>query len=70
MRTAPLDVMTGAAGTAWMVTFLFGDAVPLPQALVPFTVITPVPGVVPNVTWMLNVVPPEVMVAPAGMVHV
>ena len=50
------------------VTEKLGDTTPLPQALVPFTVITPVPGVV-KFTLILLVLPPEIIVAPVGTVQ-
>jgi hypothetical protein len=50
VRSDPLAVTTGAAGIALIVTLKFGDTAPLPQVLVPFTVITPVAGVFPKVT--------------------
>ena len=62
-------VTTGAGGVALIVTLKFGDTVPFPQALAPFTVIIPLPGVLPKVTTMVFVVDPEVIVAPAGTVQ-
>ena len=59
-----------AAGNGFTVTAKLAEIGPLPQALVPRTVITPETAVVEKFTVMLLVLLPEAIVAPVGKVHV
>ena len=60
----------GADGSGLTVTSNGAEAVPVPQPLVPATVMLPETAVAEKATVMLFVVAPEVMLAPVGKAHV
>ena len=64
-----MDVITGAGGMGFRVTFRF-DAAPFPQELDPYTLIVPLEADEEKSTMIVLVFPGGVIVAPAGTVHV
>ena len=69
VRIYPELVTTAGAGTALTVTLRSGDSGPLPQELVPLTVITPEDAPTAKSTVMELVLPPLTMAAPVGTVQ-
>ena len=62
-------MLPGVAGSGFTVTAKFVDIGPLPQALVPLTVIFPEVAKVEKFKVMLLVLLPLAIVAPEGSVH-